>query len=648
MLVILGGLTVSVLTLGVVFKIFYHGAKKYFSVDQLELTGEKLSKALHDSDEMEKHKASLIDDAKSIAQLAFTYVSATRSIALISVLLGIVVSVATLMTAYIQIEKLSQQNQLINVQNSLAESSRRAAMITEMTSILDSIEGNSTRSNSTRRVPSGSTLDGFEDITPSSGGGRDIDNSNERYKRDAVLSEFLVARVSSLSKFLKPYRYLEPSGELSGLLSPERAQLLTSLIAVRADMKKLNNSGADFSYADLKNTRLSPFANLGKINLSKADLDGLQLNTAKLDHANLSSARLPAARDFVIRSDDHIETEFSVFLDDAVVPESGWLRAAIKTNAHKIGHIKLVNSESGLALTLGDMELDEPEEFFDRRPAQTVVLLSRDDSVADLAIIDSGTLFSLSMYLENERVLVWKPWRRMLKLIFNQNKENRRFTEAEEDIEITKLTLELEDLMQVTSQSQNILRFDQVQIDGVTDYLDTSLKRFTFSTFAYFESTNQSSKISENGEYNSKEFNDYDFSFLSLFYDDRRNWSDEDVKNDNFPAHQFKCERCNFYGADLRYIEFNDSSFKNTDFRYSILPKVALLAGTKFENTDLDKAYVEVGWLDEMKLKSKKLKISGLDLDKYIEVPIEGWERKAKIPWVTLRRVDTRKVIDEH
>jgi len=649
LLVILGGLTVSVLTLGIVFKVFYHGAKKYFSVDQLELTGEKLAKALHDPGAMEKHKASLIDDAKSIAQLAFTYVSATRSIALISVLLGIVVSVATLMTAYIQIEKLSQQNQLINVQNSLAESSRRAAMITEMTSILDAIEDNSSRTSGIRRglrTSNDSAQDYIEDAPISFDGGRDIDDPEDPYNRNTVLSALLIARVSSLSKFLKPYRYLEPNGELSGLLSPERAQLLTSLIAVGADIRELNTSGADFSYADLKNTRLTSFTKLGKINLSKADLAGLQLNGAMLEFANLRGATLPAARDFVLRNYG-VQTEFSVFLDDAVIPESGWIGAAIKQNARKVGYVQLVRSDNNQSLAFGDIVLDEPREFFDRGPSETLVVLRRDDSEADLAIIDSATLFSLSMYSEEKNILIWKSWRKMLKLFFNLDRGNRKLTETEEDIGITKLKLELETSIQYARPSQNVLRFDQAQIKGAKGNLNSSLKRFMFSRFAEFESNSQSAEISENAKKNLQEFNEYDFSFLSLFHDERRNWPDEDFKDSNFTAHQFKCENCSFYGADLRYIEFNDSIFKSTDFRHCILPRVEMFIGTKFENTNLDKAYVEVGWLDEMKLESEKLGISGLDLDKYIESPIENWDSKAKIPWVILNRVDTSKVIDE-
>ena len=141
----------------------------------------------------------------------------------------------------IQNDKLDNQNRLIQVQNKnttqqsqLIESSRRANLIFELSSILNSI--------------------GEETIT------------------DKNLSDNLIGRIIALSKSLKPYKYLDDNGNLTKkILSPERAQLLISISNSKLSTETLDRifKDADFSYSDLTNANLS-YSYLKRANLKNS------------------------------------------------------------------------------------------------------------------------------------------------------------------------------------------------------------------------------------------------------------------------------------------------------------------------------------------------------------------------------------------
>jgi len=125
--------------------------------------------------------------------------------------------------------KLDNQNTLIQIQNKnttqqsqLIESGRRANLIFELSSILNSI--------------------------------------GEETLKDKNLSDNLIGRIIALSKSLKPYRYLDDSGKLTEkILSPERAQLLISIANSKLSKETLDRifKDADFSYSDLTNANLA-------------------------------------------------------------------------------------------------------------------------------------------------------------------------------------------------------------------------------------------------------------------------------------------------------------------------------------------------------------------------------------------------------
>lgn len=107
------------------------------------------------------------------------------------------------------------------------------------------------------------------------------------------LSPQIIGQIIALSQRMKPYRYLENDSLISKPLSPERSQLLISLIESKLDSSTYLNifKKADFSYADLESVNLEG-QDLRYINLSYSNLKGANLRYTKLDFANLSKTEL--------------------------------------------------------------------------------------------------------------------------------------------------------------------------------------------------------------------------------------------------------------------------------------------------------------------------------------------------------------------
>lgn len=167
-----------------------------------------------------------------------------------------------------QNDKIEKQTELIKVQNErikeqtyLTESSRRATLIFELTSILDKID------EEIDKVPPDS-------LTPK-------------------LSDRLEGRIIALSLSLRPYRYLQDNGVLTKAMSPERGQLLISLIASKINMSNISLRG-DFTRADLKNADLRN-TTLDNIRLGESDLSSSELNNSSFSNADIKNAILTKA-----------------------------------------------------------------------------------------------------------------------------------------------------------------------------------------------------------------------------------------------------------------------------------------------------------------------------------------------------------------
>lgn len=183
-----------------------------------------------------------------------------------------------------QNHKLSEQNTLLSKQNdrldqqiNLAEGSRRSSLVFFMSNILDRMD-DELRNNSQRK-----------------------------------LSAELIGRIVSLSQALRPYRYLENDKLTERQLSPERGQLLFSLINsnlheetydkifMRANFNYADLQEANFEDAYMKNAKLAHSyfykanftnAQLQNADLSYAYLENATFNQTQMDNADLSNANL--------------------------------------------------------------------------------------------------------------------------------------------------------------------------------------------------------------------------------------------------------------------------------------------------------------------------------------------------------------------
>jgi uncharacterized protein YjbI with pentapeptide repeats len=175
------------------------------------------------------------------------------------------------MLLYNQNKLLTQQNVLLQSQNYrldqqtyLQEADRRSSLIFLMGNLLDAMD---------RELKNDVGRPGIRDLSPQ-----------------------IIGRVVALSKSLRPYRYLESDSLVSRELSPERGQLLVSIVNSQIDQSTLRRifQFSDFSAADLKGAVLSG-EYLSGINLSRADLAGATLDETDFSGADLSGADLSNA-----------------------------------------------------------------------------------------------------------------------------------------------------------------------------------------------------------------------------------------------------------------------------------------------------------------------------------------------------------------
>jgi hypothetical protein len=167
------------------------------------------------------------------------------------------IGVVAILIALIPIILLFQQNNLLSIQNKrldqqtyLLEAERRGSLVHLFSNVLDAKD-----------------IELREDY-------------NIKGKRD--LSPQLIGRIISLSKALKPYHYLESDTITRQPISPERGQLLTSLLASDLDsisLLKILKEG-DFKYSGLEDVRFS------YITLSGLDLTYSNLRNARFENVN--------------------------------------------------------------------------------------------------------------------------------------------------------------------------------------------------------------------------------------------------------------------------------------------------------------------------------------------------------------------------
>ena len=262
------------------------------------------------------------DSIGAIGRYLVAIVGTFRAFGFIFAAMTIAVSSAILIATLMQVDRLDQQNQL-------AEASRRAALINELTAILTEID---------------EELDDSERADEKMG---DIENpapgkSPTYISEGTELSKRLVWRIVALSRSLQPYKFLENDRLSEKAYSPERAQLLMSLVASGISLKDIFRMGSfEYSYLVdaelanifLKDTKLS-FSNFESANLITSDLSeayitdsnfnkailfNVPMVNADLRRSNFSGARMPEAF--------HLSGAklSGVILDGAFVSSPTWL-----------------------------------------------------------------------------------------------------------------------------------------------------------------------------------------------------------------------------------------------------------------------------------------------------------------------------------
>lgn len=164
-----------------------------------------------------------------------------------------------------QNDKIDKQNELITSQNArleqqtyLQEADRRSSLVFLSSNVIDKID----------------------------------EELQEFSNKDRNLSDQLIGRIVSLTRSLKPYKYLEKDS-LSMTVSPERGQLLINLVNANLGEKTYEKiyRDADFSYSELTDIN---FYNefFGDINLSNSILENVAFHNCRFTTSNFSKSHV--------------------------------------------------------------------------------------------------------------------------------------------------------------------------------------------------------------------------------------------------------------------------------------------------------------------------------------------------------------------
>ncbi|MBI1225487.1 MAG: hypothetical protein GC192_09655 [Bacteroidetes bacterium] len=160
----------------------------------------------------------------------------------------------------VQNKLISRQNERLDQQINLEEGNRRSSLVLFMSNIMDNMD-------------------------------MELRNNSKR-----ILSEALIGRIVSLSQSMRPYRYLENDSLTSRQLSPERGQLLFTLVNSNLDKSTYDRiyARANFNYADLREANFEE-AYLRGAQLAHSSFSNANFNFADLENADLSNAWLEQA-----------------------------------------------------------------------------------------------------------------------------------------------------------------------------------------------------------------------------------------------------------------------------------------------------------------------------------------------------------------
>ncbi len=204
--------------------------------------GSRLKKSISNAiNEYKEYKTVSVD---TVSDVSSSVIWRITRIGLFAFMVGVIPAAVLIF----QTKLLMNQNKLITSQNNLVEADRRSSLVFVM----------------------GDVLADFNEELKYKGA-----NSSRN------ISKTLEARIIALCMAMKPYRYIDEGKLIDKPISPERGQLLFSLL--KSDL------GAQSSQ-DILNSADFNYTNLRKVNLGR----GVNLKYARLDYSDLTQAQMPA------------------------------------------------------------------------------------------------------------------------------------------------------------------------------------------------------------------------------------------------------------------------------------------------------------------------------------------------------------------
>ncbi|TYP75951.1 pentapeptide repeat-containing protein [Aquimarina intermedia] len=220
----------------------------------IPLLGIRLKKSIQNAIVEYKHSKSLSVD--TVADVSSNIIYRFTRIGIFAFFMTVVPSLILIF----QTSLLYNQNKYINNQTSLIEADRRSSLVFLMGDVLGDLN---------------------EELKYKGSGARNI-------------SKTLEARIVSLCMAMKPYRYIDDGALIKDPISPERGQLLFSLLKsdLSAESSQDILNSADFHYTDLKLVNLGRDARLKYARLDFSDFSNAQMPAANLERAELNNAIL--------------------------------------------------------------------------------------------------------------------------------------------------------------------------------------------------------------------------------------------------------------------------------------------------------------------------------------------------------------------
>lgn len=234
----------------------------------------------------------VVEEIAGLGLAAFFRVSALSALFAV---LGSAISFAVFLTSYMQVERMTEQNELVRAQTKLTQQQldfeERRQKVEISLSIADR-----------RQITARELFAAIASDPDRRGGTRD-----ERKR----LSESTELLISASVAQLQPYHGVDPlTNDVSTTLkSPEQEQLLRYLAAINADVSEIDLSRAYLDYVELYNVDLPQIqlpgvklrfaalydTKLAGANFALADLSNSQFTRSDLAGANLSDAKLREA-----------------------------------------------------------------------------------------------------------------------------------------------------------------------------------------------------------------------------------------------------------------------------------------------------------------------------------------------------------------